>query len=73
MSIVKKAIPEISRNLFVDTDFSRNEWEHHTPYVIEWGLSRDSRKDFKTILAHYGRNSLKEAVVKFRYLDQRTF
>ncbi len=37
MSIVKKAIPEISRNLFVDTDFSRNEWVTTRPMLLNGG------------------------------------
>ena len=72
MEAKTKAAPNISAALFWDTKMENINWNTNAPYVVERVLSRGAWADFKTLLAFYGKERIRNEALNLRYLDKRT-
>ena len=61
----------LTRSLFWDTNVALWDWERNAPFIVERVLQRGTVEDFKTIVAHYGRERLREIIKQLRYLDNK--
>lgn len=77
MALLLQATPTeevfpLTRSLFWDTDAAALDWEQNAPFIVERVLQRGTVEDFKTIVARYGRASLRDIIKNLRYLDKKT-
>lgn len=68
----EKALPDLPKKLFWDTDFEKIDWNQNAPYIVLRVLQRGSWKDFKNTLEYYGKRKVKNIVTGARYLDKYT-
>ena len=61
---------QFSNYLFWDTDKTKIDFEKNKPYVIERVLSHGMLSDWELIKQLYGKQIIKEEVLKLRYLDK---
>jgi hypothetical protein len=62
----------LSPTLFWDTDASKIGLDTHAKTVIERVILRGTWSEFKAIIGYYGKEKIKEILIKLRYLDCRT-
>ena len=62
---------QLSRNIFWDTKYDSINWDKNMPYVIDRVLHYGTLKDWKQVLAYYGREEVKKAILNMRYLDKQ--
>ena len=61
----------LTRSLFWDTDVAALDWEQNAPFIVERVLQRGTVEDFRTIIAQYGREQLRDIIKNLRYLDNK--
>ncbi len=66
------SISDFSATLFWDIDKSQLDFEKHVVHIVDKAINFGTWKDFKTVLAYYGRERVKEIVKNLRYMDKRT-
>jgi hypothetical protein len=64
-------INELSPHLFWDVDRNDVNAQEHALFVIDRVMSRGSLEDFQLLKSFYGKDKIKEIVLKIRYLDDR--
>ena len=62
----------LSPTLFWDTDASKISLDTHSKTIIERVVMHGTWPEFKAILGYYGRDHIREILIKLRYLDKRT-
>lgn len=62
----------LSPTLFWDTDASKIGLDTHAKTIVERVVLHGTWKEFKAVLEYYGKDKIKEILVKLRYLDSRT-
>lgn len=62
----------LSPTLFWDTDATKIGLDTHAKTIVERVILRGNWSEFKAILGYYGKDKIREIVVKLRYLDSRT-
>lgn len=70
-SQAENAIFPLTRTLFWDTDATVLDWEVNAPFIVERVLQRGTVEDFRTIVAYYGRERLRDIIKNLRYLDKK--
>ena len=62
----------LSKHLFWDTDPASVDPEKHARKIIERVVTRGRVSDWKSIVAYYGNQRLREEAVKIRSLDAKS-
>lgn len=62
----------LSPTLFWDTDASKIGLDTHAKTIVERVVLHGTWKEFKSVLEYYGKDKIKEILLKLRYLDNRT-
>jgi len=62
----------LSPTLFWDIDGSKVGLDTHAKTIVERVLLHGTWPEFKAVLGYYGRDKIKDILVKLRYLDSRT-
>lgn len=62
----------LSPALFWDTDPSIIKLDTHAKTIVERVIMHGTWPEFKSILAYYGKDRMKEIIINLRYLDNRT-
>lgn len=62
----------LSPALFWDTDPSKIKLDTHAKTIIERVIMHGTWTEFKAILEYYGKDRMKNILLKLRYLDNRT-
>ncbi len=60
------------QSLFWDVTFDSIDWQKHARFVIIRVVSRGNLQDWETLKAIYGKNKIKQEVVRARSLDPKT-
>ena len=68
-----KQPPFFSKGCFWDQDYSKLDPEEDKRYIISRVLSRGGRNDEFELFRYYGWETIKEEVVKIRYLNNKIF
>lgn len=63
---------DFSSHLFWDTDRTQIDFEKSKSWVIERVLSHGMLSDWYGIKAYYGKEIIRDVVLKLRYLDKRS-
>lgn len=64
--------PSLNELLFWDTDINKVDWTTHADAIIVRVLERGNLDDFREIRKYYGDKKIKDAVLRTRYLSDRT-
>ena len=64
-------IPQFSARCFWDQDYKKLDFENDRNYIIARVVSRGSSEDQKELFAYYGWRTIKEEVVKIKYLNKK--
>ena len=70
---VNKNIPIFSSQCFWDMDYTKLDFNNDRNFIIERVVSRGGSKDEVELFRYYGREVIKEEVVKIRYLNDKVF
>jgi hypothetical protein len=62
----------LSPALFWDTDHSKIGLDTHAKTIVERVILHGTWSEFKSILAYYGKDSIRDILLNLRYLDNRT-
>jgi len=62
----------LSPTLFWDTDASAFGLESHAKTIVERVVLHGTWPEFKAILGYYGKDRIRDILVRLRYLDNRT-
>ncbi len=62
----------LKRNLFWDVDIHSIDPDKHKRFIIARFLQRGSFEDFKNLLEYYGEETIRQEVIRIRYLDKKT-
>ena len=62
-----------SSSCFWDMERNKLHLDNNTNYIITRVLSRGNMKDIKTLFDYYGWETIKEEVVKIKYLNDKIF
>jgi len=65
-------LDKLSKNLFWDVDCQDFDPIKHQHFIIKRVAMRGDVCDWKTVEAHYGKDSCKQALLNARYLDKLT-
>lgn len=63
---------ELSRVIFWDTDYDKIDFANKARYVIARVLMYGSMKDWEEIKKFYGKERIKNEMMKERYIDKKT-
>lgn len=69
---IKKVTLKLRPNLFWDVDVNQLDFKKHKLSIIERISLRGQFKEFKMLLAYYGKEQVKQTLLQIRYLDKRT-
>ena len=74
MELNKKSWQDLalSPTLFWDTDASAISLDTHVKTIVERVILHGTWPEFKSVLDYYGKERIKDVLVKLRYLDNRT-
>jgi hypothetical protein len=61
-----------SKALFWDVDLADLDIEKHSKFIIERVVSRGNMQDWQLLKKMYGKNRIKNEVLKIRCLDKKT-
>lgn len=64
-------MPPLSPHLFWDTDPSRMDWEKHAAWLTRRVLEYGDWSDWQALLAHYGKDRLREIITTLRSLQPK--
>ena len=62
----------LSPSLFWDTDSSNIKLDTHAKTIVERVMLHGTWAEFKSILDYYGKDRVRDILVKVRYLDKRS-
>lgn len=62
----------LSPTLFWDTDATKIHLDTHAKTIVERVVLHGTWPEFKAILNYYGKEQIKDILLKLRYLDNRT-
>ena len=63
---------KFSQGLFRDVDETKFDYQRHAGHIIPRVFMRGRVDDIKQVLRYYGRDKVKEELLKTRYLDKMT-
>lgn len=66
-------IPNISKSLFWDTDFSQIDWDKNQRAVIERVVDMGNLSDWRELVRYYGYEKIKENALQSRYFNNKAF
>jgi hypothetical protein len=62
---------QLTRAIFWDTRYETISWEKNASYVVDRVLHFGTLSDWHQVLAYYGREKVRDIVLKLRHLDKR--
>jgi hypothetical protein len=62
----------LSPALFWDTDATKIRLDTHAKTIVERVIMHGTWPEFKSILDYYGKDRIREIIIRLRYLDNRT-
>lgn len=62
----------ISKQAFWDVDFDALDAEKHKLFIVERIFDRGSFNDIKSVIRYYGKDSIKETIIRARSLSKKT-
>jgi len=64
--------PRFSHQCFWDMDCDKLDFNKGKNYIIGRVIQNGNYEDVEALFAYYGSNTIKEEVIKIRYLDDKT-
>jgi len=64
--------PQFSSQCFWDMDYTKLDFNNGKNYIISRIIQNGNYDDIKILFTYYGSNTIKDEVVKIKYLDDKT-
>ena len=71
-AVVKKQKPDLSKYLFWDTNIRKLDYESRASFILERVFTMGMQEDEWKVNEYYGKERIKEEVVKCKSLDKKT-
>jgi len=71
MEELKKSPPHFSLQCFWDMDYTKLDFEKDKNFIVSRVISRGGTADEKELFKYYGWETIKEEVVKIKYLNKK--
>ncbi len=62
----------IRKELFWDINVEALDPQYHKRIIIEWVFMLGTLQEFRTIMQHYGKDIIREEIMKVGYLDPKS-